>query len=80
MSGATALAVAEVSLGVQLCADWAGRQESTISRSYQHRRRRVWSWCPSGTSLGYTVHEVSDGHENPNGTLFTSDPQPSGQM
>jgi hypothetical protein len=35
---------------------------------------------PSGTSLRYTVHEVFDGHENPNGTLFTSGHQPTSQM
>jgi hypothetical protein len=35
---------------------------------------------PSGTSLGSTVHEVFDCHENPNDTLLTSDHQPSHQI
>jgi hypothetical protein len=32
---------------------------------------------PSGTSFRYTVHEVFDGHENPNDTLLNRPPAES---
>jgi hypothetical protein len=57
-----------------------GGRGSTISRSTNTRRHRSVIALPSGTSLGYTVHEVFDGHENPNDTFLTSDHQPSRQI
>jgi hypothetical protein len=51
-----------------------GGHESTISRPANTRRRRSVIVLPSGTSFRYTVHEVFDGHENPNDTLLNRPP------